>query len=59
MLQMEEEQSKHEPPTETERLQAAANSNTGNRAEDLVTEQQIIIDIWVLYAVDGRGEARA
>ena len=39
-LQMEEERRKHEPPTETERLQAAANSNTRNRAEDLLTEQR-------------------
>lgn len=37
---MEEERRKHEPPTETERLQAAVNSHTRNRADDLLTEQR-------------------
>ena len=39
-VQMEEERRKHEPPTETERLHAAANSHTRNRADDLLTEQR-------------------
>lgn len=37
---MEEERRKHEPPTETERLHAVANSHTRNRADDLLTEQR-------------------
>ncbi|KAL3159958.1 Cilia- and flagella-associated protein 45 [Trebouxia sp. C0009 RCD-2024] len=40
MLKMEEERRKHEPPTETERLHAVANSHTRNRADDLLTEQR-------------------
>ncbi len=40
LSQMEEERRKHEPPTETERLQASANSHTRNRADDLLTEQR-------------------
>ena len=40
LMQMEEERRKHEPPTETEQLQAAANSNTRSRADDLLTEQR-------------------
>lgn len=37
---MEEERRKHEPPTDTQRLQGAANSHTRNRADDLLTEQR-------------------
>lgn len=37
---MEEERRKHEPPTETERLQASANGHTCSRADDLLTEQR-------------------
>jgi hypothetical protein len=40
LSQMEEERRKHEPPTETERLQASANGHTRNRADDLLTEQR-------------------
>ena len=40
VVQMEEERRKHEPPNETERLQASANSHTRNRADALLTEQR-------------------
>ncbi|DBA86937.1 hypothetical protein WJX79_008185 [Trebouxia sp. C0005] len=40
MLKMEAERRKHQPPTETEHLQASANSHTRNRADDLLTEQR-------------------